>query len=214
MQASNPSLSESNNPQPSSDRLAQQLRFIVEIDRLKTILRQTPLADGSRRENSAEHSWHLALMAMLLAEHSGTPDLDLFRVVKLVLVHDIIEIDAGDTFFYDEQANLDKHERETLAAARLFALLPPDQAVEMQALWEEFEHQQTPESRFANALDRLQPLLLNVQSGGGSWRDHSITHDRVLVRMRPIETASPSLWAAVEQMLEESIERGILAPAP
>ena len=154
----------------SLSRLEQQIAFITEIDKLKTILRQTPLMDNSRRENSAEHSWHLAVMALTLAEYAeaGT---DLNRVVKMVLIHDIVEIDAGDTFAYDVQGYTDKANREELAAARIFGLLPDDQRDEIMALWHEFEAITTPEARFANALDRLEPLIGNFVAGGGSCRD-------------------------------------------
>jgi len=155
----------------TDNRLAQQLRFVVEIDRLKTVLRQTLLTDASRQENSAEHSWHLALMAALLAEHAGA-EVDVTRTMKMVLVHDVVEIDAGDAFCYDAAANVGKEERERLAAERIFGLLPAEQAAELHALWVEFEAGETAEARFAVALDRLQPLLPRqaqslLQSAGG-----------------------------------------------
>src|SRR5204863_6389117 len=150
-------------------RLTQQIAFVMEIDKLKTILRQTSLMDNSRRENSAEHSWHLAVMALTLGDYAE-PGTDLTHVVKMVLVHDIVEIDAGDTFAYDAQGYTDKNEREERAAARIFGLLPKDQCDELLALWHEFEAIDTPEARFANALDRLEPLLGNYATGGGSWK--------------------------------------------
>src|SRR3954471_16778318 len=155
-------------------RLTQHIQFVMEIYKLKTILRQTPLMDNSRRENSAEHSWHLAVMALTLGEYAeqGT---DLTRVIKMVLVHDIVEIDAGDTFAYDAQGYTDKEEREQRAAARIFGLLPDDQRDELLALWHEFEAITTPEPRFANALDRLEPLLGNYATGGGSWKKPGVT---------------------------------------
>lgn len=194
----------------NDDRLSRQIHFLVEIDKLKQILRKTSLMDGSRRENSAEHSWHLALMALLLAEYAGEPDLDLLRVVKMVLVHDIVEIDAGDSFCYDPAATADQEERETRAAERLFSLLPDDQAVELRGLWEEFEAKSTPESRFATALDRLEPLLQNYQNEGGTWRAHGVSHEQVRARMSPIKSAAPSLWPYVERVIEEAVERGFL----
>jgi putative hydrolase of HD superfamily len=190
-----------------SSRLQAQLRFVVEIDKLKRVLRRTTLMDATRNENSAEHSWHLALMAVLLEEYVPEPA-DLARVVRMVLVHDIVEIDAGDTFCYDPDANLDKTQREQLAAERIFGLLPPDQAHEMKALWEEFEEARTPDARFANALDRLQPLLHNLHTGGGTWRIHGIAHDQVLERMRPIQAAMPALWPFVEDSLARAAEEG------
>ncbi len=153
----------------TTDRLAQQMAFIIEIDRLKTVLRRTLIADGSRHENSAEHSWHLALAAMVLAEHSDEP-VALLRVLQMLLVHDIVEIDAGDTFYYDDAGRQDKAEREQRAADHLFGLLPDDQAAELHALWTEFEARQTAEARFANALDRLMPLIHNTLNDGHTWR--------------------------------------------
>ena len=194
----------------TEERITRQLAFIVEVDRLKGVLRQTSLIDGSRRENSAEHSWHLALAALALAEHApaGT---DLLRVVRMTLVHDVVEIDAGDTFCYDAPAHVDKEERETRAAERIFGLLPPDQAAEMHALWEEFEAGETPDARFAVALDRLQPLLVNFSSGGGSWKLHGITRAQVLRRMAPIREGAPGVWPWVERVIEEACERGYVA---
>jgi len=192
-------------------RLARQLRFVVEIDRLKTVLRQTLLTDASRRENSAEHSWHLALMAALLAEHAGEP-VDVTRTMKMVLVHDVVEIDAGDAFCYDAAANVGKEEREKLAAERIFGLLPAEQAEELRALWEEFEAGATPEARFAVALDRLQPLLQNIHSGGGSWRAHGIARAQVLRRMDPIREGAPALWPQVLEIVDRAVAEGHLTP--
>lgn len=194
-------------------RLERQLAFIQELDRLKGVLRQTRVLDGARQENSAEHSWHLALCAMVLADHApaGT---DLLRVIRMVLVHDVVEIDAGDAFAYDASLNVGKEERERLAAERLFGLLPTDVADDLQALWMEFEEGTTPDARFAVALDRLQPLLLNFNGQGGSWRHHAVSHDRVMVRMAPIREGAPTLWPLVERLLDEAVARGYLAPAP
>jgi putative hydrolase of HD superfamily len=194
-------------------KLAQQLAFIMELDRLKGILRQTRVLDGARQENSAEHSWHLALCAVVLAEHA--PDgIDLARVLKMVLVHDVVEIDAGDAFCYDADANVGKEERERRAAERIFGLLPAEQASELRGLWEEFEAGASADARFAVALDRLQPLLLNFTGEGGSWRQHRVTHDQVMVRMAPIRYGAPELWPAVVRLLDEAVARGYLAPTP
>ncbi len=184
------------------DRLQDQLRFIVEVDRLKSVSRRTWLIDGSRRENSAEHSWHLGLMAMLLAEYApaGT---DVAHTVRLVLAHDLVEIDAGDTFAYDVAGNVDRLDRERAAADRIFGLLPADQAGKVRALWDEFEAGATAEARFALALDRLQPLLQNVAADGGAWRSHGVTRDQVVERMRPIRDLSAELWAFVEGALDD-----------
>jgi putative hydrolase of HD superfamily len=193
-------------------RLSQQLAFILEIDKLKSILRQTPITSSERRlENSAEHSWHLAVMAALLAEYAPSA-VDTLRVTRMLLVHDIVEIDAGDTFAYDAEGYSDKEERERLAADRLFGLLPADQGAELRALWDEFEAAATPESRFANALDRLQPLLLNSRTGGGSWSNHHVTRAQVLTRMEPIRTGAPELWSVVTAIVDDASARGWLLP--
>jgi putative hydrolase of HD superfamily len=189
------------------DRLDRQLRFVIEIDKLKRVLRQTMLMDATRSENSAEHSWHLSLMAILLEEYSPRP-VDLGRVLRMVLVHDIVEIDAGDTFCYDVEANLGKAMREEAAAERIFGLLPPEQGFELRSLWEEFEAEITPEARFATALDRLQPLLHNLQTGGGTWRIHGVAREQVLARMQPIRAAMPDLWPFVELSLARAVEQG------
>ncbi len=186
----------------TAERLSRQLDFIVELDKLKRILRQTLVMDGSRQENSAEHSWHLAVMAVLLNEHARE-SVDVQRVLKMLLIHDVVEIDAGDTFCYDAAASVGKEERERRAAERLFGLLPEEQAEEFRDLWEEFEAMGTAEAQFANALDRLQGLLQNYHNGGGTWRLHGITRDQVLNRMRPIQNASPELWGYVLQVIDE-----------
>ncbi len=190
----------------SDDRLARQIAFLVEADRLKTILRRTPLVDRSRLENSAEHSWHLVLTAMVLGEYT-TSGYDLLRVLQMVAVHDLVEIDAGDTFAYDEKGQTTRAARELAAADRIFGLLPLDQGARLRALWEEFEAQATPESRFAHAVDRFQPLLQNAFAGGGSWQEEGVTRDRVLRRMAPVESATPALWPTVLRIIESLIPR-------
>lgn len=196
-----------NTVQPN--RLDQQIQFVLEIDRLKGVLRQTLLTDGSRRENSAEHSWHIALMAVLLAEYAPAP-VNVLRVIKMLLVHDLVEIDAGDTFCYDTQGNLSKAERELQAADRIFGLLPPDQATELRTLWDEFEAQATQDALFAAALDRLQPLLNNWQTKGHTWKKHGVNRLQVMKRMAPIQNHAPALWPLVEQVVEEAIGAGYL----
>lgn len=191
----------------SGDRIAAQLRFLVELDRLKSVLRRTRLVDGSRHENSGEHSWHMALCAAVLAEHAPA-GVDLSRALRMVLVHDAVEVDAGDTFCYDPHANVGKAERECIAADRVFGLLPADQAAELRGLWEEFEAGASPDARFAVAMDRLQPLLLNFHGGGGSWAEHGVRHEQVLLRMEPIRTAAPALWPFVEAMIQEAVAAG------
>jgi putative hydrolase of HD superfamily len=188
-------------------RLARQLDFLVEVDRLKGVLRRTTLCDGSRPENSAEHSWHLALSALVLAEYAG-PGVDVMRAVRMLLVHDLVEIDAGDTFAYDAAANEGRAERERQAARRVFGLLPDPQGAELHRLWEEFEAETTPDARFAAAVDRLQPLLANDRSGGGSWRAHGIARAQVVQRMAPIEAALPAVWPAVLDVVERNCALG------
>jgi putative hydrolase of HD superfamily len=192
-----------------ADRLASQIAFLVEADRLKLVERRTPLVDGSRLENSAEHSWHLALAALILREYVPEP-VDLVRVLELVTVHDLVEIDAGDAFAYDPAAQSARAAREQAAADRLFGLLPAEQSAYVRCLWEEFEAQVTPESRYANALDRMQPLLLNASSGGGSWRTHDLTGADVLRRMAPIETVMPALWPTVVEIVDAFRAAGVL----
>ncbi len=191
------------------ERLAQQIGFLLEIDKLKQVYRQNLISDGSRRENDAEHSWHLAVMAVLLGEYMPEP-VDLLKVIKMVLLHDLVEIDAGDVFCYDPGAAVGKEERERKAAERLYALLPEDQGQELKELWAEFEARATAEARFALCLDRLQPLLLNFVTQGGTWRLHSVSAPQVRKRMAPIKEISPQLGEAVEQILQEAISRGIL----
>ena len=187
--------------------LDQQLSFVLEIDKLKLVIRQTLLTDQSRRENSAEHSWHLAVMATLLTEYAAEP-IDLVHAIKMVLIHDIVEIDAGDTFAYDGLANADKEHREQRAAERLFALLPPDQGREFRALWDEFEARQTPESKYANALDRLQPLLHNAHTEGGTWRIHKVSRAAVLRRMEPVKIGLPEIYPLVEKIIDDACRLG------
>ncbi|HEX6694394.1 MAG TPA: HD domain-containing protein [Longimicrobiales bacterium] len=191
----------------TADRLARQVAFIAEVDRLKTVLRNTRLTDGSRAENSAEHSWHLALMAVLLAEHAP-PDVDISHAVRLLLVHDIVEIDAGDTDCYDADGYATKAAREQSAAARLFGLLPPEQAAEFRALWEEFEACSTAEAQYANALDRLQPMLLVRHVTHRDWSLRATTREQVLQRMAPVEHGAPGLWPIVTGIIEEAFTTG------
>jgi putative hydrolases of HD superfamily len=193
--------------------LESQLRFVLEADRLKTVLRQTVITDGSRRENTAEHSWHLALMALVLGEHAP-PGTDLARVCAMVLLHDLVEIDAGDLFLYaDAAAQARQEEAERAAADRIFAILPAAQGARLRGLWQEFEERRTADARFARALDRLQPMLLNMQTNGGTWREHGITADQVLSKVALIEEGSASLGAYARAMIATAVERGILLPA-
>ncbi len=197
-----------------NDRLERQMEFLVEMDKLKQVLRQTWLMDATRRENDAEHSWHLGVMALVLAEHAVDSGVDLARVIKMVLIHDVVEIDAGDTFAYDDVGALDKEAREQVAADRLFGLLPVEQAEEFRGIWEEFEARQSAESRFAAAIDRLQPILHNYHTRGKAWMQHGITADQVVARNRHIADGAPRLWHYVERLIEDAVAQGFLLPAP
>ena len=175
------------------NRLEQQMRFLVEVDKMKSVYRRTILIDKTRRESDAEHSWHFALMAMLLAEYADPEKVDCARVIRMALVHDLIEIYAGDTFAYDVQGNQDKRQRETEAADKLFALLPEDQAAEIRALWEEFDAMETPDAQYAAAIDRLQPFLNNYLTQGHTWGLGGVKSAQVYERMDPIRVALPEV---------------------
>ena len=193
----------------AGDRLARQVAFILEIDKAKSVIRRSRILDGSRRENDAEHSWHLAVMALVLSEYANEP-VDLGKVIKMLLVHDIVEIDAGDTFAYDGAGYDDKNEREQRAADRIFGLLPEDQRDEFRALWEEFEARKTPEAKFAAALDRLQPMMLNFFTEGSTWREYDIPKDRVIGFNQHMGEGSSRLWAFARGLVDLAVERGYL----
>jgi putative hydrolase of HD superfamily len=197
-----------------SERLERQVRFIAEVDKLKEIFRQTECTQSRRRENDAEHSWHLCLLVIVLAEHANEAKLDVLRVLKMVIIHDLVEIDAGDTFAYDTARMADQHEREARAADRIFGLLPEDQALEFRALWDEFEEKATAEAQFAGAVDRFQPMLLNCLTQGAAWKRHGVTSDRVLERNRPVRDGSAALWDYASHMIAEAVQKGHLATAP
>jgi putative hydrolase of HD superfamily len=192
-----------------SARLHQQISFIVELDKLKHVLRQNLVIDKSRPENVAEHSWHLGIMAVILAEFA-TPGIDILRVLKMLLIHDIVEIDAGDTFLYDTAGKADQAAREAQAAVRLFGLLPENQRMELRALWDEFEKRQTADAMFAKALDRFAPLLHNYYTEGSTWRRMGIAADQVRVRNSMIADGSELLWQAVQRLIADGISRGYL----
>ena len=193
------------------DRFRQQIEFILEVDKLKNVLRKTILMDRSRRENSAEHSWHIALTVLILSEYAKDSDVDFFRVMKILLVHDLIEIDAGDTYCYDDQGRKDQPRREKNAADRIFNLLPVDQATFLRELWDEFEERKTPESKFANALDRLQPFLHNYFTEGKIWQENNIKSAQVKARMLPVGDGAPILWNYVSALIEDGVKKGFLA---
>lgn len=193
-----------------SDKIKNQIQFVITIDEMKNILRRNLLADGSRRENDAEHSWHLAMMAMILEEYSADK-VDIGKVLKIALVHDLVEVYAGDTFAYDTKGYEDKEEREIQAAEKLFGMLDPVQGAEIRALWDEFEAKSTPEAVYANAIDRLQPLILNYLTDGHTWK-MGVHAPQILKRMDIIRTATPELWHIVEGIISTSIKEGILQP--
>ena len=203
------------NPLPDEigGRLRAQLEFIAEADKLKTILRASPLAAADRRENDAEHSWHLALMVLLLAEYADEP-IDVGHAIKLVIIHDMVEIYAGDSPVFDPAAIVDQVEREIAAAERLFTMLPPDQADEIRALWDEFEAAQTPEARFCKAMDRLEPMLLNWLNRGGTWGMPGATESRVRAREAGVVAASTTLGEATDAIVRAGLAKGWIRPDP
>ncbi len=192
------------------NRLKKQLEFAVEIDKMKTILRRSAIISEPRRENNAEHSWHFATMAMLLYEYADTDKVDLTRVLKMALIHDLVEIYAGDTFAFDKKANLDKGEREEKAANKIFGMLPEEQGKEYRALWEEFDEMKTPDSMYAAAIDRLQPFLLNHNTEGHTWKLGNVTKQQVYERIAPVKTALPALWEFVETVIDGAIKKGYI----
>ena len=192
-------------------RLQQQIEFMLEIDKLKHILRKTILTDRSREENSAEHSWHIAMAVFLFSEYARDQNIDWYRVIKMLLVHDLVEIDAGDTYCYDHQSRKDQAQREQKAAERIFKILPLDQSRSFRELWDEFENRETPESKYANALDRFQPFLQNYATKGQIWRKNKITRRQVKDRMKPVFDGAPLLWNLVELLIDDAVQKKYLA---
>jgi putative hydrolases of HD superfamily len=192
-----------------TDRLSKQIAFIKEIDKIKYIQRRTKLFNSDRHENDAEHSWHLAMMSIVLAEHSNTP-IDVLKVLKMVLIHDIVEIDTGDVFLHDTTKNHVNTDEETIAAKRIFGMLPPEQAEEFISIWEEFEAGQTNEAKFAKAMDRFEPLLQNASNKGGTWAEYNVEYDRVVDTAHKIKKGSEMIWNYTEDLLDKSVEEGIL----
>ena len=191
------------------ERLNSQIKFIMEIDRLKQVYRQTYLSDASRKENDTEHSWHLAVMAMLLGEYANEK-IDVLKTMSMVLIHDIVEIDAGDTYAYDEAGNTTKRQRELKAADRLFRILPDDQADYFRGLWDEFEAMETPEAKFANTLDKIQPVLLTDQAKGKSWLEHGVRREQILDRNARTHEGSETLWSYIREIIERNVEDGFI----
>lgn len=190
-------------------RLIDQIKFIVEVDKAKEIMRRTYVTNSERFENDAEHSWHLALMAPLLKEYIKE-DVNIERVINMVIIHDLVEIDAGDTFCYDKEGNLTKREREVKAADRIFNILPKDQAKIIYDLWNEFEEMKTIESRYAACLDRIQPILNNIATGGRAWKENNTTKSMVLGRMSVIKETSEELWELILAIINEGVKIGAL----
>jgi len=193
----------------NTENLLKQVAFIKEIDKLKYIQRKTKLFNSDRHENDAEHSWHLAVMAMVLAEHADKP-VDILKVVKMVLIHDLVEIDAGDVFIYDTTKKHTNTDEERLAAKRIFGLLPQEQAAEYIAIWEEFEEGITDDAKFAKAMDRFEPLLQNTSNNGGTWAEFNVTYDKVYNKKKVIGEGSASIWNYAEGLINESVAKGIL----
>jgi putative hydrolases of HD superfamily len=191
------------------DRLSQQINFIKEIDKIKYIQRKTKLINSDRHENDAEHSWHLAMMTIVLAEHSNNP-IDILKVLKMVLIHDIVEIDTGDTFLFDTNKNHTNTQEETLAAKRIFGMLPTEQAEEFIAIWEEFEAGESNESKFAKSMDRFEPVLQNTSNKGGTWAEFNVGYEKVHQKLSGIQKGSETIWNLTETMLNQSVEEGIL----
>ncbi|HCG6387403.1 TPA: HD domain-containing protein [Vibrio parahaemolyticus] len=192
------------------DRLEKQLALLIELDKLKSVLRRTRVKSAEGRlENSGEHSWHVALMAVLMEEHANAP-VDIYRVMKMLLIHDVVEIDAGDTFVYDTAASKEQAEKEIKAAERLFGMLPTDQGQELLALWQEFEAAQSDDAKYAKALDRLIPMLLNYHNNGQSWKENSVTREQALTINKRIEFGSVTLWDKAKELIEEATEKGWL----
>ena len=191
------------------NNLIQQINFIKEIDKVKYIQRKTKLFNSDRNENDAEHSWHLAMMTIVLAEHSDVP-IDILKVLKMVLIHDIVEIDAGDTFIYDTTKSHSNTDEERIAANRIFGMLPKAQADEFISVWEEFESGKTNEAKFAKAMDRLEPLLQNTSNNGGTWAEFNVPYQKVYDKKKAIKGGSSSIWNYAENLINESVEKGIL----
>lgn len=192
-----------------TNKLEKQIAFIKEIDKVKYILRQSTLFNSDRRENDAEHSWHLAVMAIVLAGYSDKP-IDLLKVLKMVLIHDIVEIDAGDTFIYSTTKDHDNTEEELAAAKRIFGILPAKQAEELIEIWKEFEAAETDEAKFAKSLDRFEPLLQSATNNGGTWVEHDVPYHKVYDVNKAIKNGSTTLWNYAENLLNESVEKGFL----
>ncbi len=193
-----------------NQRLLKDIEFIVELDKMKSIFRETSIIGEERREDDAQHSWHISLMAMVLSEYTNEK-VDLLRVIKMLLTHDLVEIFAGDTFCYDIAGNADKREREVAAAEKIFGMLDEDKGQELRALWDEFEEIKTPEAKFATAMDRLQPMLSNYHNEGGTWKKYDVSQSDIYKRISPVKDSSEELWKFVEHMIEDAFDKGLIS---
>ena len=193
--------------QKQKERLEQQFAFIREIDKEKFIGRQTYLTDGERKENDAEHAWHMAIMTVLLAEYSNEP-IDVLKTVTMLLIHDLVEIDAGDTYAYDEEAKKTQRERELKGAERIFGMLPPDQGEKLRSLWDEFEAGETKEAKFAITLDKTQPIMLNDATDGRAWMEHGVKKEQIMARNKKTPDGSVKIWDYFEKIINKNVEKG------
>lgn len=193
-----------------NERLVKDIEFIVELDKMKSILRQTSLIGEDRREDDAQHSWHISLMAMILSGYANEK-IDVCKVIKMLLIHDLVELEAGDTFCYDKKGNEDKKEREELAADKIFGMLSDEKNKEMRSLWDEFEEMETPEALFATSMDRLQPMLNNYHNNGGTWRKYDVAQSDVYKRIGPVKESSDELWGYVVYMIEDAYNKGLIS---
>lgn len=191
------------------EKLLKDMEFIIELDKMKTIFRRTSIIGQDRKEDDAQHSWHISIMAMILSEYTNEKT-DLLKVIKILLSHDLVEIYAGDTFCYDEDGNLDKREREVAAANKLFSMLEHDKAEEFRALWDEFEEMKTPEALFAASMDRLQPMLSNYKNNGGTWKEHDVSKADIYQRIAPVKASSDELWCYVSYIIEDAFQKGLI----
>lgn len=193
-----------------NEKLIKDIEFIVELDRMKSILRQTSLIGEDKREDDAQHSWHISVMAMVLSEYANE-DIDVCKVIKMLLTHDLVELYAGDTFCYDKVGNQDKKQRELAAADKIYGMLDEEKGKELRRLWDEFEEMETPEALFAASMDRLQPMLNNYYNNGGTWRKFNVAQSDIYKRISPVKKSSDELWNFVEYMLEDAFEKGLIS---
>ena len=191
------------------DKLLKDIEFIIELDKMKSIFRRTQIIGQDRQEDDAQHSWHISIMAMVLSEYTNEK-IDLLKVIKMLLSHDLVEIYAGDTFCYDKEGQLDKREREVMAAEKIFSILDDNKAEELRALWDEFEEMETPESLFAASMDRLQPMLSNYKNEGGTWKLHDVSKTDIYKRIAPVKESSDELWSYVNYMIEDAFQKGLI----